>query len=231
MSELMRSSDNPATWSRRKKLLVTLAIYLFANVFIVLLAAVQYPLDRPSGARGGIGVCVLAQTGQNVVNPQTDDRWTVAVTWLIGERRIDARRLEKRRPEVVLGFDNRTLFGGLAPEWLFAQDQLSAFASSTYGLPFPFVERWVKMDGQVRTGWGVYWLGFAANALFFLMVISTALGISAAWKRWRSHREEKRGCCQNCGYDLSALPKGDEGMTLCPECGVSSSRGPRVLAK
>lgn len=43
---------------------------------------------------------------------------------------------------------------------------------------------------------------------------------------WRGEGEEKL-VCRSCGYGLGGLPRGDDGLVRCPECGVGW-REPRV---
>ena len=61
------------------------------------------------------------------------------------------------------------------------------------------------------------WPGFLINSL----VIAVPLWFSTLGAlRWRRHilqrREERRGCCGECGYDLRGTPPEHE---KCPECG------------
>jgi hypothetical protein len=71
----------------------------------------------------------------------------------------------------------------------------------------------------VRERWAAipYWLPVA------ILGLTTALMISAVWRRYRSMRWVAHQRCVNCGYDLRATPD------RCPECGTGTSLA-KVLA-
>ncbi len=82
-----------------------------------------------------------------------------------------------------------------------------------WAVPFG-IHVWLPIDLPTAAGWalGLLWLALGVVVVQVVRVVLL---------KWYNPALLVIGHCPSCGYDLTELPREDDGCVVCPECGAA----------